>query len=77
MGGHAGGGGASAAAGAYAARRAPPIESMQVSGNRLILKVKTARGEEIDIFDTADGHLVSPDRRRARPKSRISRCWRR
>ena len=35
------------------------IETMEVSGNRLVLRVKTGTGEEIDIVDTEDGHVVS------------------
>ncbi len=35
------------------------IESMAVSGNRLVLRLKTDTGEEIDIVDTDDGHVVS------------------
>ncbi|MBU6444103.1 MAG: hypothetical protein KGR48_09355 [Alphaproteobacteria bacterium] len=35
------------------------IESMEVSGNRLILRLKTDAGEEIDLVDTDDGHVVS------------------
>ncbi len=35
------------------------IEAMEVSGNRLILRLRTPAGEEIDIVDTQDGHVVS------------------
>jgi hypothetical protein len=35
------------------------IETMQVSGDRLVLKVMTGMGEEIDIVDLKDGHVVS------------------
>lgn len=35
------------------------IISTEVSGNRLILHVRSGAGDEIDIIDTADGHLVS------------------
>jgi hypothetical protein len=35
------------------------IEAMEVSGNRLILRVAAGTGEEIDIVDTGDGHVVS------------------
>ena len=35
------------------------IVEMQVQPNRLILHVRTAAGEEIDIVDTSDGHLVA------------------
>lgn len=54
-------GGATSASGAVAGYTLPAggrIESMQVSANRLILRVKTDTGEEIDILDTADGRLV-------------------
>lgn len=35
------------------------IEAMQVSGDRMVLRVATAAGEEIDIVDLKDGHVVS------------------
>jgi len=35
------------------------IVEMQSQPNRLILHVRTAAGEEVDIIDTSDGHLVS------------------
>lgn len=35
------------------------IEAMEVSGNRLVLRIRTDTGEEIDIVDTEDGHVVS------------------
>lgn len=35
------------------------IEHMQVSGDRLILRLKTASGEEVDIVDTQTGRLIS------------------
>jgi hypothetical protein len=35
------------------------IVSNEVSGSRLILRVKSDAGEEIDIVDTQDGRLVS------------------
>jgi hypothetical protein len=51
------------AAGAPAATLTLPagatIEAMELSGERLILRVKTQAGEEIDIVDTRDGHVVS------------------
>ena len=34
------------------------IISMDSQPGRLILRIKTATGEEIDILDTSDGHLV-------------------
>ena len=56
MGGH--GGSASGAAAGYMLPAGATVETMQVSGNRLILRVKTDTGEEIDILDIADGRLV-------------------
>lgn len=35
------------------------VDAMQVSGDRLVLRVTTAAGEEIDIVDLKDGHVVS------------------
>jgi hypothetical protein len=35
------------------------IVEMQTLSNRLILHVRTADGDEVDIVDTEDGHLVS------------------
>lgn len=35
------------------------IVSMQVADNRLILRVKSAAGEEVDIIDTRDGKLIA------------------
>jgi hypothetical protein len=32
---------------------------MQSQPNRLILRLATPAGEEVDIIDTGDGHLVS------------------
>lgn len=51
--------GSSAAAPALTLPAGASIEAMEVSGERLILRVKTGAGEEIDIVDTADGHVVS------------------
>lgn len=34
------------------------ILAMESQPGRLILRIRTATGEEIDILDTADGHLV-------------------
>jgi hypothetical protein len=34
------------------------IIAMDSQPGRLILRIKTATGEEIDIIDTSDGHLV-------------------
>ena len=57
------GGASSASASGGSATLALPagaqIQEMQVSGSRLILRVKTDRGEEIDIVDTSDGRVVS------------------
>lgn len=57
-----GGHGAGSAPQAIAQPVLPPdatIKSMDVSGNRLILRVQTRSGEEVDIVDTADGHLIA------------------
>jgi flagellar biogenesis protein FliO len=35
------------------------IEALEVSGDRLVLRVMTATGEEIDIVDLKDGHVIS------------------
>jgi hypothetical protein len=35
------------------------VVEMQTQPNRLVLHVRTGAGEEVDIIDTADGHLVS------------------
>jgi hypothetical protein len=35
------------------------IVEMQTQPSRLILHVRTEAGEEVDIIDTSDGHLVS------------------
>lgn len=43
---------------AFALPAGAGIETMEVSGNRLILRVRTDAGEEIDIVDIADGRLV-------------------
>ncbi len=58
MRGHSGGA-APVAAASLALPAGARIESMDVSGNRLILRLKTDAGEEIDIVDTDDGHVVS------------------
>ncbi len=42
------------------------ILSTEVSGNRLIIHVKSSAGEEIDIIDTQDGHLVGQVKPQAR-----------
>ena len=43
----------------FAVPEGAQIEHMQVSGDRLILRLKTDRGEEVDIVDTKTGRLVS------------------
>jgi hypothetical protein len=51
----------SPARGAAAAFQLPPgarIVEMQSQPGRLILRVRDAEGEEIDLLDTQDGHLV-------------------
>lgn len=55
------GGGRSAPAALVVPAMAPgsQIESMQVSGERLVLRLKTPEGEEIDIIDLQDGRIVS------------------
>lgn len=35
------------------------ILDMQSQPNRLILRIRTPKGDEVDIIDTDDGHLVS------------------
>lgn len=35
------------------------IQSLQVSGDRLIVQLRTERGDEIDILDLKNGHLVA------------------
>jgi len=35
------------------------IVEMQTASSRLILRLRTAQGEEIDVVDTEDGHLVA------------------
>jgi len=35
------------------------IVDMQTQPGRVILRVRTATGEEVDIIDTQDGHLIS------------------
>jgi len=35
------------------------VIEMQTQPSRLVLHVRTEAGEEVDIIDTADGHLVS------------------
>ena len=52
----------SAAIQSSAAFQLPPggeIVEMQTQTGRLILRVRSAEGEEIDIIDTQDGRLVS------------------
>ena len=35
------------------------IEAMAVSGDRLVLHLRTRQSEEVDIIDTESGHLIS------------------
>ena len=35
------------------------IKTMRVARNRLVLKLDTKQGQEVDIFDLRDGHLVA------------------
>lgn len=35
------------------------VTSVETSGDRVVVAVHTPAGDEIDIFDTADGHLVA------------------
>lgn len=54
-------GGKTAVHGATGTFQLPPgarIVEMQSQPGRLILRVREAHGEEIDILDTQDGHLV-------------------
>ena len=47
-------------AGSTALPAGAKIVEMQVSGNRLVLRVRLAQGgEEVDIVDTSDGHLIA------------------
>jgi len=51
---------APAGAVSYALPPGARIVEMQVSGNRLVLRVREADGgEEVDIVDTSDGHLIA------------------
>jgi hypothetical protein len=43
------------------------IVHSEVNNNRLILHVRTKAGEEIDILDTTDGHLIGRVRTAAAP----------
>lgn len=52
-------GAAPVAATAFALPRDAHIVEMQVQPNRLILHLRSGGGEEIDIVDTTDGHLVA------------------
>lgn len=61
VGGIRGAGHKAAYAGATATFQLPPgarIVDMQSQPGRLILRVRDAAGEEIDLLDTQDGHLV-------------------
>jgi hypothetical protein len=59
MGGHTAPAPAPAASGAFALPPGGRIVEMQSQPGRLILRVRTAEGEEVDILDTDDGHLVA------------------
>jgi hypothetical protein len=54
-----GGRGAVPPAGAFALPPGAKIVEMQSEPTRLILRVHTGQGDEIDIIDTEDGHLVA------------------
>ena len=55
------GGGTSAttASSAYVLPKGAQIVEMRSEPKRLILRLKRTQGEEIDIIDTQDGHLVA------------------
>jgi Family of unknown function (DUF6476) len=44
---------------AYALPKGAQILEMHADTGRLILRVRTEAGEEVDILDTQDGHLVA------------------
>jgi len=44
---------------AFALPKGAVIVEMQSQPNRLILRLRSAAGEEIDIVDTSDGHLIA------------------
>lgn len=50
---------AHAAAEAFSLPPGAAVVAMQSQQNRLILHVRSPAGDEIDIVDTADGHLVA------------------
>lgn len=50
---------ASAAQGAFVLPAGAKVVEMQSESGRLILHVRAADGDEIDIVDTEDGHLIS------------------
>jgi hypothetical protein len=52
-------GGAAQPSRAFALAPGAKIVEMQSGPNRLILRVRTEQGDEIDIVDTDDGHLVA------------------
>jgi hypothetical protein len=54
-----GGHGAAPPAGAFALAPGAKIVEMQSQSSRLILRVRTGQGDEVDIIDTDDGHLVA------------------
>lgn len=48
-----------AAPGSFALPRGAKIVDIRSEPNRLILHLRTEAGEEVDIVDTTDGHLVA------------------
>ena len=51
--------GAMSSEGSFVLPPGAKVVEMQSEPNRLILHVRAADGDEIDIIDTEDGHLVS------------------
>ncbi len=49
----------SAAAQAFALPHGATVLEMQTLPNRVVLHLRTPAGEEVDIFDAADGRLVA------------------
>jgi hypothetical protein len=54
-----GGHGAAQPSDAFALAPGAKIVEMQSEPTRLILRVRTEQGDEVDIVDTDDGHLVA------------------
>lgn len=44
---------------AYVPPRGARLVSVEASGDRLVLRLHTQFGDEVDIVDTQDGHLVA------------------